>query len=212
VLAPDAGASAAPHRDRASPDGPRSGCWVHDGHDRIGVRVIDHGHGTPEPRSGGEHARRLIDAANCEVIVELLLLNGPNLGILGRRQPEIYGTDTLADIEATVGQEVAERGWTVTAVQRECEGELVAAVQDSYHTVGAIVNPGALMIAGWSLRDALANYPRPWIEVHLSNVCSREQFRHESVIAPLASGVIVGLGALGYRLAARALMATVPAV
>jgi 5-deoxy-5-amino-3-dehydroquinate dehydratase len=142
---------------------------------------------------------------------QLLLLNGPNLGTLGRRQPEIYGTDTLADIEAAVGKEVADRGWQVTAVQRDCEGELVRAVQDAHGTVGAIVNPGALMIAGWSLRDALADYPRPWIEVHLSNVWARERFRHESVVSPLALGVIAGLGALGYRLAARALLDQVPA-
>ncbi len=141
---------------------------------------------------------------------EVLLLNGPNLGILGQREPDVYGTDTLADIEQAVGEEIAERGWKVLSVQDECEGALIRAIQDSYATVGAIVNPGALMIAGWSLRDALANYPRPWIEVHLSNVWAREQFRHESVIAPLASGVIVGLGALGYRLAARALVATIP--
>ena len=141
---------------------------------------------------------------------ELLLLNGPNLGILGRREPEVYGTDTLDDIAEAVADEVADRGWKVRSVQRDCEGELIRAIQDSYDTVGAIVNPGALMIAGWSLRDALANYPNPWIEVHLSNVWARESFRHDSVIAPLASGVIVGLGALGYRLAARALLAKVP--
>ncbi|EWM18663.1 type II 3-dehydroquinate dehydratase [Kutzneria sp. 744] len=140
---------------------------------------------------------------------ELLLLNGPNLGILGRREPSVYGTDTLADIADMVADEVADRGWKVTSVQRESEGELITAIQDNYDTVGAIVNPGALMIAGWSLRDALASYPRPWIEVHLSNVWAREQFRHESVIAPLASGVVVGMGALGYRLAARALLAMV---
>jgi 5-deoxy-5-amino-3-dehydroquinate dehydratase len=140
---------------------------------------------------------------------ELLLLNGPNLGILGRREPEIYGTATLADIADAVADEVADRGWKVVSVQRESEGELIHAIQDNYDTVGAIVNPGALMIAGWSLRDALANYPRPWIEVHLSNVYAREQFRHESVLAPLASGVIIGVGALGYRLAARALLASV---
>ncbi|MFE2727631.1 type II 3-dehydroquinate dehydratase [Kitasatospora sp. NPDC059327] len=142
---------------------------------------------------------------------EILLLNGPNLGILGRREPEVYGSDTLADIEAMVAAEVADRGWKVVSVQRESEGELIHAVQDHYGTVGAIVNPGALMIAGWGLRDALASYPNPFVEVHLSNVWAREQFRHESVIAPLASGVIVGLGALGYRLAARALLAKVPA-
>jgi 5-deoxy-5-amino-3-dehydroquinate dehydratase len=139
-------------------------------------------------------------------MAELLLLNGPNLGILGQREPAVYGTDTLADIEDAVADEIADRGWKVVPVQRECEGELIRAIQDSYATVGAIVNPGALMIAGWSLRDALANYPRPWIEVHLSNVWARESFRHESVLAPLASGVIVGLGARGYRLAARALL------
>jgi len=137
---------------------------------------------------------------------DLLLLNGPNLGILGRRQVDIYGTDTLADIERAVAKEVAEAGWEVLSVQHNSEGDLVSAVEASYETVGAIINPGALMIAGWSLRDALANYPRPWIEVHLSNLWGRETFRHESVIAPLASGMIAGLGALGYRLAARALL------
>jgi 5-deoxy-5-amino-3-dehydroquinate dehydratase len=142
---------------------------------------------------------------------ELLLLNGPNLGILGRREPEIYGTATLADIADAVADEVADRGWKVVSVQRESEGELIHAIQDNYDTVGAIVNPGALMIAGWSLRDALAAYPRPFVEVHLSNVWARESFRHESVIAPLASGVIVGLGAFGYRLAARALVGRVGA-
>ena len=141
---------------------------------------------------------------------ELLLLNGPNLGILGRREPEVYGSETLADIEKAVAAEVAERGWQVLSIQRESEGELIHAIQDHYESVGAIVNPGALMIAGWSLRDALANYPRPWVEVHLSNVWARERFRHESVIAPLASGVIAGLGPLGYRLAARALLSLVP--
>lgn len=141
---------------------------------------------------------------------DLLLLNGPNLGRLGVRQPEIYGTDTLADIEKAVAAEVTERGWNVVSVQREGEGELIYAIQEHYDSVGAIVNPGALMIAGWSLRDALAAYPQPWIEVHLSNVWARETFRHESVISSLADGVIVGMGALGYRLAARALATVVP--
>ncbi|MEV6612043.1 type II 3-dehydroquinate dehydratase [Kutzneria sp. NPDC051319] len=140
---------------------------------------------------------------------KLLLVNGPNLGILGRREPEVYGTDTLADIEGAVAAEIADRGWELVAVQRNCEGELIDHIQDNYDTVGAIVNPGALMIAGWSLRDALANYPRPWVEVHLSNVWAREAFRHDSVLAPLASGLIAGLGATGYVLAARALLTMV---
>jgi 5-deoxy-5-amino-3-dehydroquinate dehydratase len=143
-------------------------------------------------------------------VTSLLLLNGPNLGILGRRQPEVYGTDTLADIEEAVAAQIAGRGWKLLSVQRESEGELIHAVQDNYDTVGAIVNPGALMIAGWSLRDALANYPRPWVEVHLSNVWARETFRHESVLSPLARGVIAGFGPLGYRLAAQALLALIP--
>jgi 5-deoxy-5-amino-3-dehydroquinate dehydratase len=137
---------------------------------------------------------------------ELLLVNGPNLGILGRREPQLYGTDTLADIENTISEEVSDR-WKLRSFQHDGEGELVRTIQDNYDTVGAIINPGALMIAGWSLRDALANYPRPWIEVHLSNIWARERFRHESVLAPLASGVIVGLGSLSYRLAAQALLA-----
>lgn len=137
----------------------------------------------------------------------VLLLNGPNLGILGRREPEIYGTDTLADIEKAVAEEVSVKGWDVLSVQHDSEGDLVRALHEHCDTtVGAIVNPGALMIAGWSLRDALASYSPPWVEVHLSNVWAREQFRHESVIAPLASGVVVGLGAFGYRLAAQALL------
>ena len=139
----------------------------------------------------------------------LLLVNGPNLGILGRREPDVYGTSTLSDIEDAVSDEVAAAGWKVNAIQDDSEGELVRAINSSHDTVGAIINPGALMIAGWSVRDALASYPRPWIEVHISNVWAREEFRHQSVLAPLASGVIVGLGAVGYRLGARALMSLV---
>lgn len=137
---------------------------------------------------------------------QLLLLNGPNLGILGRREPEIYGTDTLADVEKAVAEEVAGHGWTVTSVQDDAEAGLVRTVNENPGTVGAILNPGALMMAGWSLRDALAAYPRPWVEVHISNIWAREQFRHESILAPLAQGVVVGFGTYGYRLAARAML------
>jgi 5-deoxy-5-amino-3-dehydroquinate dehydratase len=137
---------------------------------------------------------------------DLLLLNGPNLSILGQRQPEIYGTDTLTDIEAAIKSAVAGHGWNVISLQHNSEGALISAIERHYATVGAIINPGALMIAGWGLRDALANYPRPWIEVHLSNVWAREAFRHNSILAPLATGVIAGLGPAGYRLAALALL------
>lgn len=136
----------------------------------------------------------------------LLMLNGPNLGILGRREPHIYGTDTLEDIEKMVSDEVRDIGWEVVSRQSNHEGALIDAIEEyGASTVGAIVNPGALMMAGWSLRDALASYEPPWIEVHLSNIWAREQFRHESVLAPLAGGLVVGMGSFGYRLAARAL-------
>ncbi|MEU8551315.1 type II 3-dehydroquinate dehydratase [Streptomyces roseoverticillatus] len=140
----------------------------------------------------------------------VLLLNGPNLGTLGTRQPEIYGTRTLAGIEAEVAEEVRGRGWSLVAEQRNGEGELVDLLERHRDVVGAIVNPGALMIAGWSLRDALADFGPPWLEVHLSNVWGREAFRHVSVTAPLSSGVVMGMGALGYRMAARALTLMVP--
>lgn len=140
----------------------------------------------------------------------LLLLNGPNLGILGEREPDVYGTETLAEIERDLAADLAPLGWVLRSVQRNVEGELIDAIEQARHdTVGAIVNPGALMIAGWSLRDALAAYPRPFIEVHLSNIWAREEFRHNSVLAPLAAGFIAGLGPLGYRLAVQALAARV---
>ncbi|MGJ3560807.1 type II 3-dehydroquinate dehydratase [Streptomyces sp. INA 01156] len=94
--------------------------------------------------------------------------------------------------------------------QRNGEGELIDLLQEHGDALGAIVNPGALMIA-WGLRDALADYAPPWIEVHLSNVWAREGFRHMSVTAPLSAGVVMGMGALGYRLAAGALTRLVTA-
>jgi 5-deoxy-5-amino-3-dehydroquinate dehydratase len=143
-------------------------------------------------------------------MAELLLLNGPNLRLLGRREPEIYGTKTLADIEAEVASEVADRGWKVKAIQQDSEADLIRTIEDNYDSVGAILNPGALMMAGWSLRDALKSYPQPWIEVHISNVWAREAFRHESVLSAIADGVIAGVGTYGYSLAARALLTKVP--
>jgi 5-deoxy-5-amino-3-dehydroquinate dehydratase len=142
---------------------------------------------------------------------ELLLLNGPNLRLLGQREPEIYGTETLSDVGVAVRAEVSDRGWKVTAIQTDSEAELIRIIEDHYGTVGLIINPGALMMAGWSLRDALKSYPQPWIEVHISNVWARESFRHESVLSAIAGGVIVGLGTAGYTLAARALLGKIPA-
>jgi 5-deoxy-5-amino-3-dehydroquinate dehydratase len=139
---------------------------------------------------------------------DVLLLNGPNLGTLGTRQPEIYGHTTLAEIEDQVRARIATAGFGLRAEQHDCEGDMLKALQRNADTVGAIVNPGALMIAGWSLRDALAAYPSPWVEVHLSNVWARESFRHNSVISPLAVGVVAGFGAHSYLLGADALTNT----
>lgn len=141
-------------------------------------------------------------------MADVLLLNGPNLGTLGTRQPEIYGHTTLAEIEEQVRARLETAGYGLRAEQHDGEGEMLRALRQHADTVGAIVNPGALMIAGWSLRDALAAYQPPWVEVHLSNVWAREQFRHNSVISPLAVGVIAGFGAYGYLLGADALIAT----
>lgn len=140
---------------------------------------------------------------------ELLLVNGPNLGRLGVRQPELYGRLTLADIVDEVREVAGPAGWSVTAVQSDAEGDLVRALYEHRGSSAAIVNPGALMMAGWSLRDALESYSPPWIEVHISNVWARESFRHHSILSALASGVVVGLGPAVYRLAACALIETV---
>ncbi|MFO7562609.1 MAG: type II 3-dehydroquinate dehydratase [Enhygromyxa sp.] len=133
--------------------------------------------------------------------LSVLLLNGPNLGRLGKRKPEIYGTTSLPEVEAAVREALGATG-QVVAIQSNAESALIDALERHREVFGAIVNPGALMIAGWSLRDALEGFERPWIEVHISNIHAREAFRHQSILAPLATGLIVGLGTEGYALAA----------
>lgn len=138
---------------------------------------------------------------------ELLLLNGPNLGRLGRRSPEIYGNRSLDDITREVAAIASESGWSVVAHQHDSEGDLIHVLDRLRDRVaGAIVNPGALMMAGWSLRDALEDFPAPWIEVHISNLWAREAFRHHSILSPIAHGVICGLGPDVYTVAATALI------
>jgi 5-deoxy-5-amino-3-dehydroquinate dehydratase len=139
-------------------------------------------------------------------VTDILLLNGPNLGTLGTREPSVYGTTTLAAIEASVRERVAAAGYGLACAQHDAEHELIRELREHGSVAGAILNPGAFMIAGWALRDALASFAPPWIEVHISNVWAREAFRHESVLAPLAAGVIAGFGAHGYLLAADALV------
>lgn len=133
--------------------------------------------------------------------LSVLLLNGPNLGRLGTRKPEIYGSTTLMQVEASVREELGPRA-SVIAIQSNAESDLIDALEAHRDCWGAIVNPGALMMAGYGLRDALEDYEGIWIEVHISNVHAREPFRHHSVLSPIASGSIVGLGTEGYVLAA----------
>jgi 3-dehydroquinate dehydratase II len=135
----------------------------------------------------------------------VLLLSGPNLGLLGQRQPEIYGRDTLADHVSVATVAAAEHDLALEHVQSDYEGVLVEAVHDARNRAAAIiVNPGALSHYSWSLHDALAAFEGPVVELHLTNPGGREPWRHTSVVTPVASGVIAGFGGEGYRLAVEA--------
>ena len=136
----------------------------------------------------------------------VLVLNGPNLNLLGTRQPEIYGRVTLGDIEASMRDLVESIAPTVELVffQSNHEGALIDAIQQSGMDIDAvIINPGGLTHTSVALRDALTSIDKPVVEVHLSNIHAREEFRHLSLIAPIAIGQIAGLGPAGYGLALR---------
>lgn len=129
----------------------------------------------------------------------VLILNGPNLNLLGVREPEIYGHTTLADIEDMCTASAAEAGLSVSCVQSNHEGALIDAVHEARETtVGAIINAGAYTHTSLALHDALKSYDHPIIEVHLSNPHARESFRHHSYLSPVAAAVIAGAGAKGY--------------
>jgi 3-dehydroquinate dehydratase-2 len=135
-------------------------------------------------------------------VKSVLLLHGPNLQLLGSREPEIYGTATLLDHVATVRAAVEKLGWVLADVQSNSEAELVAAIHDARQKHAAIIiNPGAFTHYSWALHDALSAYSGPIVEVHLSQPLRRESWRHVSVVAPLAIGTIAGFGAAGYELA-----------
>ncbi len=141
----------------------------------------------------------------------VLVLNGPNLNLLGTREPEIYGSQTLADIGQQCERVAAEFGWTVEVRQTNHEGVLVDWLQEAGAAVragsliGVVLNPGAYTHTSVAIRDAIEGAQVPVIEVHLSNVHAREAFRHQSYVSPVARGVIIGLGGHGYELAIRAL-------
>jgi 3-dehydroquinate dehydratase-2 len=139
-------------------------------------------------------------------MARLLLLNGPNLNLLGSREPAVYGHDTLASIEARLTERARTLGHTVEAFQSNAEHELIQKVQRAATDGIAFIllNPGALTHTSIALRDALLAVKVPFIEVHLSNIFARESFRHHSYFSDIAVGCIFGLGAQGYELALEA--------
>ena len=137
--------------------------------------------------------------------MKVLFLNGPNLNLLGTREPGTYGKTTLAEIEAMVKERAAKRGIEVEFRQSNSEGDLVTWIQQALGSFSAIVlNAGAYTHTSLALRDAISAVGIPVIEVHLSNVHAREEFRHRSLIAPVCRGQIVGFGPFGYILALEA--------
>lgn len=137
---------------------------------------------------------------------QILLLNGPNLNLLGTREPQVYGRETLDDVEAMVTKIAAQRGASVDCLQSNHEGVLIDRIHAARldGTGFIVVNPGGLTHTSVALRDALAGVAIPFIEVHVSNVHGREAFRHHSFLSEIAAGVIVGFGVSGYAMAVNA--------
>ncbi|MDI3299498.1 MAG: type II 3-dehydroquinate dehydratase [Bacillota bacterium] len=137
----------------------------------------------------------------------ILVLNGPNLNLLGRREPAVYGHETLDDIRRRLERRAAQLDCTLAFEQRNGEGEMVEAIHRCLdRQEGVVLNPGALAHYSIALRDAITSVGLPVVEVHLSNIYARETFRRHSVIAPVALGTITGFGPFGYELALEALV------
>jgi 3-dehydroquinate dehydratase-2 len=139
-------------------------------------------------------------------MAHILLLNGPNLNLLGAREPGLYGKLTLEQVHASVAKLAAEAGHHLTAFQSNSESELIARIHEApaSHVAFILFNPAGFTHTSVALRDALLAVKIPFIEVHLSNVFAREPFRHRSYFSDIAVGSITGLGAVGYELALRA--------
>lgn len=139
--------------------------------------------------------------------MKILVINGPNLNLLGKREPGVYGSETLTGINCLVEDAAFELSVTVGFYQSNSEGELVDAIQGAVGLYdGIIINPAAYTHTSVAIRDAIAAVAIPTVEVHLSNVYSREEFRHKSFIAPVVIGQIAGFGSAGYKLALEGLV------
>ena len=137
----------------------------------------------------------------------VLVIHGPNLNMLGTREPEVYGTTTLADIDATLAKLANELGHEIESFQSNGEGELVTRIQEAgTRNSGIVINPGAYTHTSVAIRDAIASISIPVVECHLSNIHKREEFRHRSLIVGVAAGQVMGFGADSYSLALRALV------
>lgn len=138
--------------------------------------------------------------------MKILVINGPNINLLGRREPGIYGSQSLESINCSLSEAARTLPAELEFVQSNSEGGLVDAIQSAFGCFdGIIINPAAYTHTSVAIRDAIAAVAIPTVEVHLSNVYSREEFRHKSLIAPVALGQIAGFGAFGYELALRGL-------
>lgn len=145
--------------------------------------------------------------------MNIALLNGPNLNLLGTREPALYGSRTLAELEADLARVAASLGATLTCVQRNGEGELIDAIHALRgHCDGAIINAGAYSHTSLAIRDAFSAVSIPFVEVHLTNIHAREPERRHSMLAPAARAVLAGFGAAGYELALRGLVGLLGAV
>ncbi|MFY0757622.1 type II 3-dehydroquinate dehydratase [Metabacillus dongyingensis] len=135
-----------------------------------------------------------------------LIINGPNLNRLGLREPDVYGSKTLTDLERELMLFAEKQGFQITCFQSNHEGDLIDAIHEADEQYnGVVLNPGAFTHYSYAIRDAIASVSLPVIEVHISNVHSREPFRHQSVTAPVTAGQIIGLGFDGYQYALLAL-------
>ncbi|MGN6713501.1 type II 3-dehydroquinate dehydratase [Anaerocolumna jejuensis] len=140
--------------------------------------------------------------------MKLLVINGPNLNFLGIREKSVYGTEDYGYLKSLIQEKAIKENITVDIFQSNSEGNIIDRIQEAYYdgTQGIIINPGAFTHYSYAIRDALASLTVPVIEVHISNIHKREEFRHNSVTAPVCTGQIVGLGLKGYLFAIDALL------